>query len=60
LIGYGVARYIVEFFREADSQMGYYLGGTTTMGQILCFGMILCGLLMMYLSRNQKLELDIK
>lgn len=43
LIGYGVFRYIVEFFREADSQLGYYFGNTTTMGQILCLIMILIG-----------------
>jgi phosphatidylglycerol:prolipoprotein diacylglycerol transferase len=43
LMGYGVFRYIVEFFREADAQLGYYFGGTTTMGQILCFIMILIG-----------------
>ena len=44
LIGYGVFRYGIEFFREADAQLGYYFGGTTTMGQILCFFMILVGL----------------
>lgn len=41
LMGYGTFRYIVEFFREADVQLGYYFGGTTTMGQILCMIMIL-------------------
>lgn len=45
LIGYGVFRYIVEFFREADEQLGYYFGGTTTMGQILCLLMIIAGVL---------------
>lgn len=44
LIIYGVFRYIIEFFREADPQLGYYFGGTTTMGQILCFLMILIGI----------------
>jgi phosphatidylglycerol:prolipoprotein diacylglycerol transferase len=43
-IGYGILRYFTEFFREADKQMGYYFGGTTTMGQILCLTMILIGL----------------
>lgn len=37
---YGAFRYIVEFFREADVQLGYYFGGTTTMGQILCAIMV--------------------
>lgn len=41
--GYGVFRFIVEFYREPDAQLGYYLGGIT-MGQILCFIMILVGI----------------
>ena len=40
LVGYGTFRFIVEFFREPDAQLGYYLG-FFTMGQILCFIMIL-------------------
>lgn len=39
---YGVFRFIVEFFREPDSQLGYYFG-FMTMGQILCFIMIVAG-----------------
>lgn len=57
LIGYGFFRYIVEFFREADAQLGYYFGGTTTMGQILCLLMIFagCGLLVFVLKSKQRL-----
>jgi prolipoprotein diacylglyceryltransferase len=33
---YGIYRYFMEFFREADEQLQYYFGNTTTMGQILC------------------------
>jgi phosphatidylglycerol:prolipoprotein diacylglycerol transferase len=40
--GYGVFRFIVEFFREPDSQLGYYFK-YFTMGQILCSLMILAG-----------------
>jgi phosphatidylglycerol:prolipoprotein diacylglycerol transferase len=39
LLGYAVFRFIVEFFREPDSQLGFYFGGLT-MGQILCLAMI--------------------
>jgi phosphatidylglycerol:prolipoprotein diacylglycerol transferase len=42
-IGYGVFRFIVEFFREPDTQLGYYFGGMITMGQILCFLMMIGG-----------------
>jgi phosphatidylglycerol:prolipoprotein diacylglycerol transferase len=43
MIGYGAFRFIVEFFREPDSQLGYYFG-FITMGQILCFLMVGAGL----------------
>jgi len=56
LIGYGIFRYIVEFFREADSQLGYYFGGTTTMGQILCIIMILVGITSLMIVRKKKLD----
>ncbi len=39
LLGYGVFRFIVEFFREPDAQLGYYFG-FFTMGQFLCLAMI--------------------
>jgi phosphatidylglycerol:prolipoprotein diacylglycerol transferase len=51
--GYGFFRYVVEFFREPDAQLGYYFGGTTTMGQILC--LIMIGLSVgMYLYAKKK------
>ncbi|MDC1175479.1 prolipoprotein diacylglyceryl transferase [Bacteriovoracaceae bacterium] len=56
LIGYGVFRYFIEFFREADAQLGYYFGGTTTMGQILCLIMIIVGLIALKLSYKYKFE----
>ena len=40
--GYGTARFIVEFFREPDAQLGYLAGGIT-MGQVLSLPMILAG-----------------
>ena len=52
LIGYGFARFIVEFFREADAQMGYFLFGMT-MGQLLCFAMVLAGFMLFYFSRKK-------
>ncbi len=42
IAGYGLFRFIVEFYREPDTQLGYYFG-FLTMGQILCFIMILVG-----------------
>lgn len=37
---YGIARFVVEFFREPDRQLGFYFR-YFSMGQILCFIMIL-------------------
>lgn len=42
LIFYGLFRFIVEFFRQPDPQLGYVLG-PFTMGQILSFCMALLG-----------------
>ncbi len=42
LILYGVARFIVEFFREPDAQLGFF-AQYFSMGQILCFLMIIAG-----------------
>ena len=43
LILYGMFRFIAEFFREPDIQLGFIVAGLT-MGQILCFLMVLSGL----------------
>ena len=42
LIGYGLVRFFVEFFRQPDSHLGFIIG-ILTMGQILCLGMTLVG-----------------
>jgi phosphatidylglycerol:prolipoprotein diacylglycerol transferase len=46
LAGYGISRFVVEFFREPDPQLGFVLMGLT-MGQVLCMYMILGGLLLL-------------
>lgn len=43
LIGYGAIRFLLEFFRQPDRQLGFVFG-PFTMGQILCLAMILSGL----------------
>ena len=43
LAGYGLVRFFIEFFREPDSQLGYFFS-FLTMGQILCIIMMLAGL----------------
>lgn len=42
LVFYGVGRFVIEFFREPDQQIGFLWGGAT-MGQVLCLTMITAG-----------------
>lgn len=62
LAGYGVARFIVEFFRQPDAQfvtdgnplgLAYHIAGFgLTMGQVLCLPMILIGAFFILRSRR--------
>lgn len=47
---YGVFRFIVEFFRMPDVQLGYLALNWVTMGQILSLPMIVIGLILTYLA----------
>lgn len=42
-LGYGLARFTVEFVRVPDAQLGYLAFGWLTMGQILCLPLIAVG-----------------
>jgi phosphatidylglycerol:prolipoprotein diacylglycerol transferase len=53
LIGYGVFRFTVEFFREPDAQLGF-LYGFATMGQLLCIPMILFGAYLLWRAQRSK------
>jgi len=43
LLGYGVFRFIVEYFREPDAHLGLF-AGVISMGQILSLPMVIGGL----------------
>lgn len=45
-MGYGVARFFVEFFREPDRHLGFIAGGWLTMGMILSVPLFLAGLVL--------------
>jgi phosphatidylglycerol:prolipoprotein diacylglycerol transferase len=49
LIGYGVFRSIVEFFREPDAHLGLYFSFISK-GQILSIPMILAGIFIIYIG----------
>ncbi|ENV35211.1 prolipoprotein diacylglyceryl transferase [Acinetobacter gerneri] len=55
LIGYGCARFFMEFFREPDADQGYILFGWMTKGQMLSFPMILIGILLMAYAYRRKI-----
>lgn len=55
LLLYGVVRFIIEFFREPDAHLGITNLGLT-MGQLLCFGMIIAGFVLFYHPRIKKYE----
>ncbi|MDP9126894.1 MAG: prolipoprotein diacylglyceryl transferase [Pseudomonadota bacterium] len=52
LVGYGLFRFFVEFFREPDAQLGFLFAGAT-MGQLLCIPMIAVGIGIIAWSQGQ-------
>ena len=50
LIGYGILRFITEFFREPDAHIGFDFLEFLTRGQILCIPMILIGIMILFAS----------
>jgi phosphatidylglycerol:prolipoprotein diacylglycerol transferase len=56
LIGYGLFRFIAEYFREPDGFLGL-LALNMSMGQWLCVPMLLVGLLLWTWARRQPLEI---
>jgi len=49
---YGVFRFLVEFVRIPDAQLGYLAFGWVTMGQVLSLPLIVVGLFLLWLSRR--------
>ncbi len=55
LLGYGVLRFVVEFFREPDAYLGLLALGMS-MGQWLCVPMILAGAALMFFAARGAFE----
>jgi phosphatidylglycerol:prolipoprotein diacylglycerol transferase len=53
IVGYGVFRFLVEFLREPDQQVGF-IAGWLTMGQILCLCMVAAGIGLFLYVRTTK------
>ncbi len=54
LTGYGLFRFLAEFVREPDAQLGYLAFGWLTMGQVLSFPMIPIGVGLMVWAWQKK------
>ena len=51
MLGYGICRFLIEFVRQPDVQLGYLWGGWLTMGQVLSLPLIIAGVaLLLYAS----------
>ena len=47
MLGYGICRFLIEFVRQPDAQLGYLWGGWLTMGQVLSLPLIIAGVVLL-------------
>ena len=52
LVGYGVCRMFVEFFRAPDAHIGFVVAGHMTLGQLLSLPMLLVGGYLLFHARS--------
>ncbi|MCC6302139.1 MAG: prolipoprotein diacylglyceryl transferase [Gammaproteobacteria bacterium] len=52
LLGYGAFRFLVEFARTPDEQLGFIAAGWLTMGQLLCLPMLATGAVLWWLAHR--------
>jgi phosphatidylglycerol:prolipoprotein diacylglycerol transferase len=53
LLIYGAARFVIEFVREPDQQMGYLALGWVTTGQMLSAPMVIAGAILFVLAHRR-------
>lgn len=54
MLGYGLARFLVEFVRLPDVQLGYLYGDWFTMGQLLSIPLIIAGIVLLVYAHMTK------
>ena len=54
LVGYGLIRFVTEFFRTPDQHIGFSAFEVLTRGQLLCIPMIVIGMLLIYYSYRKQ------
>jgi phosphatidylglycerol:prolipoprotein diacylglycerol transferase len=52
-LGYGVFRFLTEFIREPDADIGFLAWNWLTMGQLLSLPLVALGCFLLLLSRGQ-------
>ena len=52
---YGTFRFLIEFIREPDAQLGYLWGGWLTMGQLLSVPLVVAGIAVLIYAVTMKL-----
>lgn len=56
LMLYGIFRFLIEFVREPDVQLGYLWGGWLTMGQLLSAPLVVAGIALLVYAARRKLS----
>lgn len=54
LVVYGICRFLIEFVRQPDAQLGYLFGGWVTMGQVLSVPLIVAGIVVLAWAVKQR------
>jgi phosphatidylglycerol:prolipoprotein diacylglycerol transferase len=57
IFGYGFVRFFIEFYRQPDAHLGFVFMNFS-MGQVLCFGMIIAAGLVWYLGYTQHKKVE--
>lgn len=55
LVMYGCFRFLIEFVREPDAQLGYLAGGWFTMGMLLSVPLVIAGVALLVWATKRKL-----
>lgn len=55
VLGYGLGRFIIEFYRQPDADQGFILFDWMTKGQLLTLPMIILGILLLILAYQRKI-----
>lgn len=53
-LSYGIFRFLVEFVRQPDAQLGYLAFGWVTMGQVLSLPLIMVGVVLLTLAYGRR------